>query len=199
MDFVELSINDLKEKNNNLYNQVIKKFNYDLVIFIAKGSYLIGKEMADLNDVPCIDIKAQRDGGKLKKILSPILKLMPNKLKLFLREKEMNSNHHEKNSDRKVVYDETIWEKYKNSKRILLVDDSIDTGYSMLLVKKEIEKYFESAMVKIAVYNIFDKAKKVIDSDYNLYSNTIIKGPWSNDSKEHKRYLDMYYNWKRSE
>lgn len=199
MEFIELSIKNLKEKNNDLYKKIKQEYNYDLVIFIAKGSYLIGKELADLNNKPLIEIEATRQGGKLKKLLSPILKIIPSKLKLLLRKKELNSNYHKKNSNRKISFDKNIWNKYKNSKKILLVDDSVDTGYSIKLAKDAIKKYFKDAEIKIAVYNVFDSSKEIIDIDYNLYQNTIIKGPWSNDSKEHSKYLKLYKKWKRSD
>ena len=39
MEFIELSIEDLKETTKKLYNKVNKNYKYDLVIFVARGSY----------------------------------------------------------------------------------------------------------------------------------------------------------------
>ena len=77
MKYIELSIEDLKKTNKELV-KIISKSNikYDLVIFIAKGSYLIGKGIADELKLPLLEINASRKGGKLKKILKPILKII---------------------------------------------------------------------------------------------------------------------------
>ena len=48
MDYLELSIKSVEEKCNELYKVIRKNYDYDLVIFIAKGSYIIGKNIADL-------------------------------------------------------------------------------------------------------------------------------------------------------
>ncbi len=196
MNYQELLIKDLKETDKKLYSKLNKEYKYDLVIFIAKGSYLIGKDFSDFNTCPLLEVTASRSGGKLKKILRPLLNLIPNKLKIYLRKKEMNSSVHSSNSNRNISFDENIWKKYKKCRKILLVDDSIDTGHSVLSAKLEIEKYFNNSEIKVAVLNYFEKAKDIFVPDYYLYKNTIIKGPWSNDSKENKKYLEKYYNWK---
>lgn len=59
------------------------------MIFIASGSYLIGEDLATLNNVPLLEIKAKRVGGKAKKYLSFVLKLIPRKLKIYLRKKKL--------------------------------------------------------------------------------------------------------------
>ena len=51
------------------------------MIFIASGSYLIGEDLATLNNVPLLEIKAKRVCGKEKKNLSFVLKLITKKLK----------------------------------------------------------------------------------------------------------------------
>ena len=58
MEFIELSIEDLKETTKKLYNKVNKNYKYDLVIFVALGSYLIREQLAHLNEVPLLEIKA---------------------------------------------------------------------------------------------------------------------------------------------
>ena len=197
MELLELSKKSLRETNKELYKKVIKEYNYDLVIFIARGSYLIGKDLADLNRTPLLEVYATRKGGKLKKIISPILKIIPKSLKNILRKKEFNSNYHEKNSERSISFDQSIWSKYKGKKNILLVDDSVDTGYSIKFAKEAIKNYFDGATVKVAAINYFEKSKKIVNTDFYLYSEKMLLGPWSNDSKENKEYLKEYESWKR--
>lgn len=195
MELLELSKKSLQETNKELYNLIIKNYNYDLVIFIAKGSYLIGKDLAKLNNVPLLEIFATRKGGKFKKIISPFLRVIPKKIKNVLRKKEFNSNYHEKNNERDIMFDEVIWSKYKNKKNILLVDDSVDTGYSIKYAKEKIDNFFNNCTVKVAAINCFTKSKKIINTDYYLYLDKMLLGPWSNDSKENKDYLKEYSEW----
>ncbi|MBR7042042.1 MAG: phosphoribosyltransferase [Bacilli bacterium] len=196
MNYQELSIKSLREVDKNLYDILNKEYKYDLVIFVAKGAYLIGKDFAEINKCPLLEISASRSGGKLKKIISPLLRLIPEKLKIYLRKKEVNSNVHASNTERNVSFNSLLYDKYRHCKRVLLVDDSVDTGYTIKYAKEAIEGYFDDATVKVAALNCFDKANDIIKIDWCLFRNTMLKGPWSNDSKENKKFLKMYYAWK---
>lgn len=195
MELLELSEEKLHEENKKLYELIIKKYDYDLVIFVARGSFIIGEDLAKYNEANLIEIFATRSGGKIKKILSPILKIIPKGLKSKLRQKEFDSNYHEKKSNRKIFYDDDIWKKYKNSEKILLVDDSVDTGYSIKCSLEVIKKYFKNSEVKVAALNYFDKSKNIVKTDFSIYNEKLLLGPWSNDSKENKDYLQKYNNW----
>jgi hypoxanthine phosphoribosyltransferase len=193
---MELSIENVEKKCNDLYNIINEQYDYELVIFIARGSYLIGKYLSELNDVPLLEIYATRKGGKFKKIIKPLLKIIPKKILIKLRKKEMKSSYHEINNDRQISFDEKKYSEYKSKKKILLVDDSIDSGNTMKLAKQAIEQYFDNADVKIAVFNVMSKA--TIKVDYYLYRDMMICGPWSNDSKECNKYLKLYNEWKKA-
>lgn len=195
MELLELSIENLKKENKKLFEEVTQYFDYDLVIFIARGSYMIGKDLAELRGCPLLEIKACRKGGKIKKIMSPILKIIPKSLKNVLRKKEFDSNYHENNIERQITFNEKVWNKYKKCKGILLVDDSVDTGYSIKFAKESIQDFFDKSEVRVAAINCFEKSKKVVKTDYYLYEDTLLLGPWSNDSKENKQYLEKYDEW----
>ena len=195
MDFIKLSKKELEKESKKLYKKIISKYNYDLVIFIARGSYYIGDVLAKENKVPLLEIKATRKGNKIKNIIKPLLKLLPNKIIKKLREKEMGSSLHSKNSDRQISYNQKIYNQYIGSKRILVVDDSIDTGYSVLQVIENLKKIFKNSDIKIASLNFFNKAKDVIIPDFYLYADTMLQGPWSNDSKEYDVFISDYNKW----
>lgn len=197
MNYKELSIKNVEEECKKLYKIIKKDYDYDLVIFIARGSYIIGKELADLNKTPLLEIYATRKGGKLKKLIKPLFKFVPKKILIKLRSKEMKSTYHEKNDDRSVSFNEEEYSKYKKCKKILLVDDSIDSGNSIKLTKEAIKNYYKKAKVKVAVFNVMSKS--TIKADYNLYEDIMICGPWSNDSKECNKHLKMYNEWKKGE
>lgn len=196
---IVIDYSNIDEYCDQLYKKVILEYNYDLVIFLAKGSYIIGKTMAEKNNCEFIEIFATRSGSKIKKLLKPFLKLIPQKIAKKLREKELNSNVHEYKSDRAINYDKNIWTHFKNKKKILIVDDSVDTGYSILYTYEAVKNYFDNADIKVASINTFTKSKSVVNVDYCLYEDCLIKGPWSSDSKENKKYVKDYYSWRNTQ
>ena len=66
MDCVTLSLKSLREESLKLAAVVEREYKPDLVVYIARGGYLIGKDVADYFQVPCVGIHADRRGGGLK-------------------------------------------------------------------------------------------------------------------------------------
>lgn len=195
MNYEIINYSTLSTYTKKLFNKINKNYDYDLVIFVAKGGYLIGRDIASFKNVPLLEIKATRSNNKIKRILKPIVKLIPNKLLLWLRKKEIKSNKHVKHSERKISYDINIWTKYKDSKNILIVDDSVDTGNSIKQVKEAVKVFFKESNIKVVSINVFDQSKSVIKTDYTLFNNYIVKGPWSTDSNEYSRFIKDYNRW----
>lgn len=187
------------EEETKKLAQIIQKDNekVDLVVFIARGAYQIGKVLSDELNCPLLEVFAKRKGNKIKNILKPLLKIIPSSMKKTLRNLEFNSNFHEKKQDRIVSFDEKEWKKYIEASDILIVDDSIDTGNSMLQVKDTVQKFFIQSNIKIAALNYFKKSNKIIKTDYFIYEDTMLNGPWSNDSKYNKQFIKMYNTYKK--
>ena len=82
--------------------------------------------------------------------------------------------------------------KSNNIQRILVVDDSVDTGHSMKQVVDAISSGFNNVEIKIAGLNVWDKSRSIIDTDFALYKDTVIKTPMSKDSKEYKEFMKIY-------
>ena len=197
MNTLDINFNRLNDECMKLYKKIKNTYDYDLVVFIAKGSYLIGKEIAELNNVPLIEIRAERKGNKLKTLLKPVLKIIPKRILNVLREKEMKSVVHVKHVDRNVSYDEKKYSNFKDKKRILLIDDSADSGNSLILCVDSLKKYFTNSEIKTCTLNVMNHSEFI--PDYYLYKNTIIRGPWSSDSVENRKFLNEYYDWHREE
>ena len=128
MKYDELTLITLKTKALELRNQILNDYQYDLVIFIARGSYLIGEVVAE--DLPLIEVKASRKSSTLKKIMRPLIMILPKKLTIFLRRREMQSGVHDTDGERNIIFNEEIWNRYKKVKNIILVDDSVDSAKS---------------------------------------------------------------------
>jgi len=195
--YIELSIKELREKSNELAFQISKSYKPDVVLFIAKGAYLIGDEISRYYDIPLLEITAERNGGKAKEVARPVLKFLPKELKIFLRKLELKSGFHTKNNKRNIYLKD---DRYLiDSKNILIVDDSIDSGNTSKDVFSFIKGNFPNSNVKFAVLNYFEKSTNVFRADYFLYKDTIIMGPMSKDSKEYGDFLNLYNSWTSNE
>ena len=197
MNYIELSTKNVEEKSIEIANEIQKEFKPDIVVFISKGAFQIGNEISKYCNVSLLEIYAQRKVGSIKSFLKIFMKLIPASIKKKLREKEIKTNIHEKNTDRNVYFEERKWGKYKKVKNILIVDDSIDTGNTMIQVKEKVQEYFKDCNIKIMSFNTFTKSENIIKTDYYIWKDTMLNGPWSNDSKYNKEFIKQYKKWKR--
>lgn len=199
MDCVMLSLKSLREESLKLAKTIEKDYTPDIVIYIARGGYLIGKEISDYFNVPCVGIHAERRGGGVKEIISPLLRILPQSVKRSLREMELNSGVHKVDKERNIFWDPMDAHLIKNNSgitNILLVDDSVDTGYSMLQVKDKIYSDLGTVVIRTAAINVWSKSAKVCETNYCNYKNFIIMTPMSKDSKEYPEFEKLYNNRK---
>lgn len=193
MKYIELSRKDIEEQCKDWAKEIQKSYQPDLIVYVAKAGYLIGREMKDVFNVPLVGISATREGNALKEVVGPIVSRMPNFVRNILISLELKSDTHSKNAERQIHFHEGL-EKMKSSniQSILVVDDSVDTGHSMKQVVDAIHSLFGDIEIKIAGLNVWDKSRSIIDSDFALYKNTVIKSPMSKDSKEYKDFMKIY-------
>lgn len=193
MKYIELSRKDIEEQCKDWAKEIQKSYQPDLIVYVAKAGYLIGREMKYVFNVPLVGISATREGNALKEVVGPIVSRMPNFVRNILISLELKSDTHSKNTERQIHFHEGL-EKLKSSniQSILVVDDSVDTGHSMKQVVDAIHSLFGDVEIKIAGLNVWDKSRSIIDSDFALYKNTVIKTPMSKDSKEYKDFMQIY-------
>lgn len=193
MRCVELSIEKLEEKSNLLAEKIQHDFNPDVVVYIARGGYLIGKRVSGYFGIPLIAVGTERQANGFKEMVAPILALMPRALCDWLRSLELRSNVHEKGNKRAVKFlDDVGHLKTKKIKNIVIVDDSVDTGNSVLAVKRLISSDFPLANIKIAAINVWSKSENLIATDFYIYQNAMMRTPMSKDSKEYGKFLRIY-------
>lgn len=194
MNCFELSIQNFEEECRNWAEEIKNSYEPDIVIYIAKAGYLIGKTMSEVYGVPLIGISAARKGNKLKSIIGPIFSLVPSCIRNKLIEIELKSDFHKMDSERHVEFITDInGFPVKEIKNIMIVDDSVDTGYTLKAVKEVVQMYFTEAVIRTAGFNVWDKSKEVIVTDFALFNNTIIKAPMSKDSKDYKKFIKQYH------
>ncbi|MBP0958275.1 MAG: phosphoribosyltransferase [Oscillospiraceae bacterium] len=193
MNFIELSSENASRETKKLADIIRQQYAPDAVVFVAKGAYRMGLELGELFDVPVLEIFAERKHSRLKRLAAPILQILPKKLKALLRAMEINNGTHIKAPDRTVFWGK-IPEKACDIgfKKILLVDDSCDTGNTFFQCIGKIRERFPDAEIKTAAINVFSDSKKNISTDFYIYTDYIISGPWSNDSPEHEAFISGY-------
>ena len=195
MDYIELSLNDLKEKTVELANQIKIDYEPDLIIYIAKGGYLIGKYISESLNVMLIPVYAERRTNGFKSVVSPLLQVLPNRIKLFFRRLELKSGVHAVVKKRDVHFKSEDLESLGKVKKILLVDDSVDTGSSVLSIIEEMGKLKISVEeIRVAALNVWGKSTSVVKVAYWIFRDTIIITPMSNDSRYHNDFLELYNN-----
>ena len=79
--------------------------------------------------------------------------------------------------------------------RILIVDDSTDTGWSLVAVKNELRKRAVSAEIRTASYCVIDFSKNRVDVEYSRYRNTIVVTATSRYSKENGEFMKELNSW----
>jgi hypoxanthine phosphoribosyltransferase len=191
MKYIELSIKNTIEESNKLALKVNEEFQPDVIVFIAKGSYLIGETISEFFQVPLVEIFAVREGNKLKDAISPILKIIPKNIKNYLRKKELESGIHSKKPERNI-YLEKGSEILGKSGNILIVDDSVDTGYTARQVCEYISENYSNTVIRFASLNYFKESEKIFKVDFNNFENHAMNGPWSKDSSYYKEFVKMY-------
>ena len=188
----ELSLKELEKECEEWAEIISKDYIPDFIIYIAKAGYPIAYYMNSVFQVTLVGVEAVREGNEIKAKLGKIFSYLPNIIRNVLIYIELNSSIHKIKSERKVRWLSDI--SMYHPKQILLVDDSVDTGYSIVSVKKIIKDLFPDCEIRTAGLNVWDKSKNVVNIDYSLYNNIIIKAPMSKDSKYYDEFIDMYVN-----
>ncbi len=176
-----------------LAEQLLEKidFDFDIVVYVAKSGYLIAEAIATLTRKDLYEIKSTRRELKDKFyfLIKPI-SYLPKSLKKIIKSRERKLKFYDINEDRTLYYDADEFKK-KDVQNILVVDDTIDTGYTINNVLHLIKQIYPDANTKIATVNYY-KDKDTIRPDYYLYEDAIISGPWSSENKDHSKFLNFY-------
>lgn len=162
-----------------------------LIIGIKEGGIPIA-EMVKVNlekitstQLDFITIKCQRPSTKSKKkssilkyLLKNLFKVLPqfflNKVRIYEHKFLMNNG----NQDRELYLPENL--QLDNYHKILIVDDAVDSGYTLKNVVDKLEKNNSSAKIYSLAVVVTDKNAVKIP-DYYLYSDVLIRFPWSLD------------------
>jgi len=196
MNVVTLSKKALKDEVSSLYEHIDKDgLVPEIILGVATGGIYISRPIKEYFQANTwhgfyAEIQLSRHSTKLKKTINvkSILQKLPycvlNPLRIFessFFELTKPKQHHA-NKEKKVYLPDTLKEKIKKSKSLLLVDDAIDTGNTILSIKNAIQAINPHIVVKIAVLTVTHK-RPYIEADYTNYKRTLLRCPWAEDYK----------------
>lgn len=200
MNYTELSLESLREVSINAAKNIKEEVTIDLIIYVARAGLPIAIYMNEIFQAEILGIGAQRKGNKVKSFLGPIISRMPLFMRNFLISLELKTKVHKHDTERHVAFHESISNIRKSEyQNILIVDDSIDTGNSLVAVLNEVKKEFTTSQIYTYGLNVWDGSKELVKTDFCSYENTIIKAPMSKDSSEYKSFCEMYKKMTRDD
>ena len=196
MKVTTLSKKLLLEDTYKLLDNIQKDdINFDIVIGIATGGIYVSqpiKEKMQKNgwDGKYLEIKLSRKSTDVKKKwqLKTILTKLSYTLLDTLRIMEVNlfeklkSSKYDASKEASIHFSDETKNDIMNSSNILLIDDAIDTGSTVLAIKNVLLHINPKIDVKVAVLTVTHHAP-YIKPDYSLYARVLLRCPWAEDYK----------------
>lgn len=187
MEFQTVTIDDLPELADSLANQIRSSgYTFDHILYIEKAGQFLGFLLHERLGGTISGVRVCRPGGRLKKIVGPLLPLLPQKVRQLLRSIELH--YYGQRSEREI---RSLAHLPPHIRTILIVDDAIDSGSSVLAVLRYLmDLGFQQENLRVAVVNT-TVSKRLVNPDYVCYQNALVCFPWSRDSNERATYLKM--------
>lgn len=194
MKVINLLGQDFHLACENLSFKIKENFVPNVIIGVLTGGGIIGREIfSTFENIPnChyTEVKLQRGTTKVKEVSNAkkILKHLPEWILNIMRIievelLELKAKFIKPHRYGTISLDDDIQQiLLKKGKRILIIDDCIDTGWTLKLIKEYIEMHFPGNEIKIAVFTTAHR-KPVIRADFQLYNRTLIRFPWAYDTK----------------
>lgn len=167
----------------------------DHILYIERAGLLVGYEIAKYFDCNISGIYSSRSGQSIKSRAKVILRYLPRAVTHLLRNIEIKSNIHAIKKERNV-YMGNLYPP--NGRNILVVDDAIDTGYSLKAVLDFLlSKGYDRSHIKTAVLTTTLNGP-IFWADISLFEQVSFVFPWSPDSKEYSQTWRLYEQLKAS-
>lgn len=166
-------------------------FRPDIVVGVLNGGKTIFdqyKKSPQFNQAHFVEVKLQRQSTKVKKNkwVKTLLRAMPYWLSNRLRVIESNKVRAKINSINKADLSTTAFLLDHlptiDARKILIVDDAIDSGKTMYVLYQQLQKKYPNAELKSAVL-AWTIPTSIVQPNYYLYKNTLLRYPWSKDFK----------------
>ena len=196
MKVLTLSSDALTDLSQQLLT-IIQKENIeiDMIIGIATGGIYVSQPIyTQLQkegwEGAYTEIKLSRPSTQKKESLG--IKIILTKLPYFLSNilrvlevkflEKFKSKVYDENKEKHIHFSEKQIKDIQGAKTLLLIDDAIDTGTTMLALKNVIQAINPEIIVKTAVLTVTHK-HPYLEPDYTLYKDVLLRCPWAMDYK----------------
>ncbi len=197
IDVIFKNWSDIEEDTRQWAKEIEMTYKPDLIIFIAKSGFLFAKPLADFFCCDMVDIQVSRLSNKRMDILKKLIPAIPNGFLAFYLKYKVSRKNYMDNNTRDVItnprFDNCDFNKYE---RIMIVDDSVDTGWSLLKVTNLLDEKGQKSKYKVASYCVLEMALKNVSVDYYRYIDKIVITATSRYSREYQDFVDAYEKWK---
>lgn len=191
MKVISLLGSDFSDACQKLKVKVTEVYEPDLVVGIATGGAIVVEKMKFDADKKIVIIKRQRPFTKTKKKikLEVWLPLIPRWVNNIIRVLELKFNEYRFNKNRanannkksELLILEGSVEDISAANKILLVDDSVDSGGTFKECIDFINQHVKpGAELRTSSINVtFDNP--LVQPTYTLYQKIIVRYPWASD------------------
>jgi len=169
-------------------------FEADLVIGVKRGGAIVAKhlftKLSVKKEMQYTEVSFSRLTTESKKSwrVSKVLTKLPYFLLNILRNIEVyllelfKPKHYFSDREHLIVLDATLRDILSKSKKILIVDDAVDSGKTLLAIKSVLLRENEALEIRSAVLTSTHK-KSYLTVEYKLYENVLLRCPWAEDYK----------------
>jgi hypoxanthine phosphoribosyltransferase len=186
----DIDLKQLKEMSRDLA-KTVQQSGYipEHILYVERAGLLIGFEMAVFFQCGISGIHSKRSGGTVKSKLKNVFRYLPRFVTHFLRRLELRSNIHEVKKERNVYCE---YQLPPENKKILIVDDAIDTGHSLVAVEKFLEdRGYSKKQIQIAALTTTG-LNAAVKADFCLLDQITCAFPWSSDSRQYEETQGVY-------
>ena len=185
-----ITLNDIEfqESCRQLFSLINRDF--DLVVGIMKGGDFVLKTYQSYapkkgQSYGVVDLQRTTTGFKKKRILKYLLRNLPYSILDKIRVYEFHwLNRKLKNQIIEPVEDfDMALDRPEEVKHILVLDDAIDSGATMLSTVKGLSKKYPRARIVTAVV-AWTNSNSIYQPDYYRFKGVLIRFPWSLDYKK---------------
>ena len=195
MEVRTLNKNALVRESQKLAQTILgSSFKPELLIGIKTGGIYVSKplhqEIEKEYQLFYNEVSLSRVSSEKKRAfrVDKILKRLPYTLLNILRNIEVfifettKAKEYQADREKELLIDETLLQQIQNVTKILLIDDAIDTGTTILTIKNRILAIKPEMEIKVAVLTTTHK-EPFIRADFSLYNRVLLRCPWAQDYK----------------
>ncbi|WP_313375573.1 phosphoribosyltransferase family protein [Chishuiella sp.] len=182
-NFLTTKISDFIDNNTTCLVIGIKEGGMPLAEMVVEKLQTYTSQKVDLIGVLCQRSSTKNKRNKRNKIiLEKSLNLLPESLLNKLRIIEHSFLINKRDLHREVHIPEDI--DYTKYNKILIVDDAVDSGATLKKVLDGVNKNINSEVDITTLSVVVTDTKASIIPDYYLYSDVLIRFPWSIDGQK---------------